>query len=236
MRKVLAIVSKELRGYFQSPLAYVLVFLTIGIFDIFFFIILDENKEVTLRDMFKLMEFMFIFIVPLLTMKVFSEEKMTGTMEFLLTTPVRKGEIVLGKYLGALLFYTFILVCTGFYYLILEIFGNPDRWAIMAGYLGIWLEGAYFIAIGLLISSMTRSQITAAILSYVTLMLLYFSISFIKYFSGTPEALIHYLSSWSHMESFSVGILSLADVSYFVSGIVVCLVLTRISLNTKIWN
>lgn len=236
MNKALVIAKKELEAYFRSPIAYIVLIITISIFNIFFFMIIDQNREAALRDVFKAMEFLFIFIVPLLTMKVFSEEKLSGTMEFLMTTPTTNTAIVLGKYLGSLIFFTLIIGLTSSYYFIIEFFGHPDRAAILVGYLGIWLEGALFLAIGILASSWTKNQIIAAMGSYVILFLLYFSISFVKYFSGLAETLIRYIGTWSHAENFAVGLLTTADLVYYLSGILICIALTRLSIENRLWR
>ena len=183
MGKILAIIKKELLVYFKSPIAYIVLIITISVFNTFFFTIIDQNKESTLRDIFLVMEFLFMFIIPLLTMKVFSEEKFSGTIEFLMTTPTSNTQIVLGKYIGSVLFFTAIIIFTFVYYLIIEIFGAPDRLEVFTGYLGIWLEGAFFIAVGVLTSSWTRNQIVSAITSYVILFLLYFSMIYVRYCS-----------------------------------------------------
>ena len=236
MNKILAIAKKELKAYFSSPIAYIVLIITISIFNIFFFMIIDQNREATLRDVFKVMEFLFIFIIPLLTMKVFAEEKFTGTMEFLMTTPTTNTSIVLGKYLGSLIFFTLIVGLTLSYYFVIEFFGQPDRLAISVGYAGLWLEGALFIAIGMLASSLTKNQIIAAMSSYVTLFLLYFSISFIKYFSGTAETLIRHIGTWSHSENFFNGLITTADLVYYLSGIIICIILTRVSIENRLWR
>ena len=236
MSKIIAIAKKELKSYFSSPIAYIVLIITISVFNIFFFMIIDQNREATLRDIFQIMEFLFIFIVPLLTMKIFSEEKLTGTMEFLMTTPTSTTAIVLGKYLGSLIFFTLIIGLTSSYYFIIELFGRPDRLAMLVGYLGIWIEGALFIAIGMLASSWTKSQIIAAMSSYITLFLLYFSISSIKYFSGTAETLIRYIGTWSHAENFSVGLITTGDLVYYVSGIIICIALTKLSIENRLWH
>lgn len=236
MTKVIIIAKKELAAYFKSPIAYIILILIISIFNIFFFMIIDENREVSLHDVFKIMEFMFIFLTPLLTMKTFSEEKSTGTMEFLMTTPTTNMAIVLGKYLGSLIFFTLLLSMTSVYYLIIEFFGRPDRLAILSGYMGIWLEGAFFLSIGILTSSCTRNQIVAAISSYSILFLLFFSASFTKYFSGTAEIAIQYISTMNHLENFAVGLVTTADLVYYLSGIVVCIVLTRFSIENRLWH
>ena len=133
MEKVRAIIVKELKAYFQSPIAYVVLLVAIAIFHVFFFMIVDQNKESTLRDIFSVMEFMFVFIVPLLTMNVFAEEKSSGTMEFLMTTPTSNTTIVMGKFLGSAIFFTLMIVLTGIYYVIIEIYGSPDRATIGFG-------------------------------------------------------------------------------------------------------
>lgn len=236
MNKVFIIAKKELKTYFNSPIAYIVLIITISIFNIFFFLIIDQNREATLQDVFKVMEFLFIFIVPLLTMKIFSEEKLAGTMEFLMTTPTTNTAIVLGKYLGSLIFMTLIIGMTLSYYLIIEIFGQPDRLAILSGYLGIWLEASLFIAIGLLTSSWTKNQIIAAMSSYAILFLLYFSVSFVKYFHGTVETLIRYIGVWSHTDNFVAGLIMTTDLVYYLSGIIICIIFTRISIENRLWR
>ncbi|MBF0521617.1 MAG: ABC transporter permease subunit [Candidatus Omnitrophica bacterium] len=236
MKKIFAIANKELSGYFRSPIAYVVLIVAVTVFNVFFFMIIDENQEATLRDVFKVMEFLFVFIVPILTMKVFAEEKQLGTMEFLMTTPTTHMQIVLGKYLGTLVFFTLIMCWTLPYYGIIKFFSHPDTMTMMTGYIGIWLEGAFFIAVGLMVSSWTRSQIVSAILSYVLLFFLYFASALVKYTGGFFQSIIKYLDVMGHTQNFIVGLLSSSDAIYFISGIVFCLVMTRISIDTRIWD
>lgn len=236
MNKAWVVAQKELAGYFRSPLAYIILVITISIFNVFFFMIIDQNREASLRDMFRLMEFLFVFIVPLLTMKAFAEEKTSGTMEFLLTAPVRKVTIVWGKYLGSLLFFTILILLTTSYYFIIEAYAQPDRAAIWTGYFGIWLEGALFLAIGLMASSWTRSQTAAAIGAYAIIFMLYFAFSFAQYTDGITEAVIRYLSTMTHLENFIAGVVNISDFVYYVSGIAVCLFLTRIFIDTNLWE
>lgn len=236
MKKIIAIASKEVQSCFKSPIAYIVLVLTITIFNMFFFIIVDESREANLRDVFKVMEFLFIFIAPLLTMKVFAEEKQSGTIEFLMTTPTTNTAITIGKYLGSLAFFTMIMALTSAYYFILKFYSRPDSLAIFIGYLGIWLEGAFFVAIGVMTSSWTRNQIIAAMSSYVILFLLYFSMSFLKYFDGPLEALIRYAGTWSHAENFAAGLVSTTDLVYYFSGIIFCLMLTRLNIENRLWR
>jgi ABC-2 type transport system permease protein len=233
VRKITAIARKELQAYFKSPVAYIILILTIAIFNVFFFMIIDQDREVSLKTVFQVMEFMFIFLIPILTMRIFAEEQSSGTMELLMTSPLTNTAIVVGKYLGALAFFSIIIGMTFFYYTIVEFFGHPDRMTVGMGYAGIWLEGAFFIAVGMMTSSWTRHQIVAAITSYVILFMLYFSSGFIKYFSGLPEAFLRQLSTGSHLENFATGLITAADIVYYLSGIIFCLILARLSIENR---
>lgn len=236
MGKITALAKKELHSYFSTPIAYLMLIAMLSLFNIFFYMIISQNREVSLRDIFQVMEFMFVFLVPLLTMKLFSEEKSTGTMEFLLTAPLTPNMIVLGKYLGIMIFFSLLIAMTVVYYFIVEYFGNPDPISILSGYVGIWLEGAFFIAIGLLTSSWTRNQIIAAMMSYFILFSLYFASSFAQYFTGTIEVFLLQLSTRTHLENFATGIITPSDIIYYLAGIVLCLTLTRISINNRLWQ
>ncbi len=236
MAKILSIARQELKMYFKSPIAYIVLMIGISIFNIFFFMIINENREATLRDVFAVMEFMFVFFIPLITMKCFSEEKASGTMEFLMTTPTTNTAIVLGKYIGTVLFFSILMAFTLIYYAIIDFYGEPDRLAILTGYLGVWLEGIFFIAIGLMVSAWTRSQIIAAISSYLILFLLFFATVFTQYTSGNLEVWISYVSTLSHAKNFSAGIIGVADVTYYLTGILFCIIVTRISIENRLWR
>ena len=236
MKTVGAIVAKELKTQFRSPMAYIVLFLCLGVFHLFFFVIIDQNQEATLRDVFRIMEFLFVFIIPLLTMKLIAEERFSGTMEFLKTSPVTNTAIILGKYLGALVFYTILIAATLVYALILAYFSKPDIAAMATGYLGIWLEGAFFIAIGLMTSSWTRNQILAAMTSYVLILSLYFSLTIVKFLPATAKKIVNYASCMNHLQNFAAGIISTADLVYFLSGIVFCLLLSRLSIEHRLWR
>jgi len=236
MQKILVIAKKELSAYFKSPIAYILLVIAISIFNILFFVIIDQNKEATLRDIFLVMEFIFLFIIPLLTMKIFSEEKSSGTWEFLITTPTPVAAVVWGKYLGSLVFFSILIALTFIYYLIIEIFGQPDRFAVLTGYFGLWLEGAMFIAIGTMTSAWTRNQIVSAISSYAIIFCLYLFLSLTKYVDGAVESVIVHLSTMSHSANFFIGLIQTEDLVYYLSGIIFCLIVTRLSVDASIWN
>lgn len=236
MNKTLIVARKELSSYFRSPAAYIIFVLTISIFNIFFYMIIDQNKEVSLKDVFQVMEFMFIFLVPLLTMGTFAPEKQSGTMEFLMTAPLTNTAIVLGKYLGALIFFSCLIVMTFVYYGIVEYYGTPDRMTIWTGYLGVWLEGAFFLAVGILTSCWTRNQTIAAMTAYVFLFLLYFSANFLPYLKGTFKVLVNALGTGGHLENLAAGIITPSDLLYYLSGILICLFLARVSIENRLWR
>jgi ABC-2 type transport system permease protein len=236
MKKVLAITFKELASYFQSPMAYIVTIVAIVIFNVFFYLIINENREAYLTDVFKVMEFMFVFIIPILTMKIFAEEKQIGTMEFLLTTPTTVGQIVFGKFLGSLAFFSVIIALTKIYELILLFYGRPDLMAMCTGYFGVWLEGALFISIGIFISALTTSQMIAAISSYMIIFSLYFGFNFIQYAPKGLEPYIRGISVMSHTENLFGGLIYLSDIIYFISAIGFFLIVTCFTVDRKRWQ
>jgi ABC-2 type transport system permease protein len=236
MSKIYVLTKKELYSLFSSPVAYIILIIMLSLFNVFFFLIIDQNREASLRDVFQLMEFMLVFFIPLLTMRLFSEEKSNGTIEFLLTAPLTHTMIVLGKYLSMLIFFTLLIGLTLSYYFIVEYFSEPDPFSILSGYLGIWLEGAFFIAVGLLASSWTANQIVAAVVSYLILFSLYFVTSFTQYVSGSVERFLTQMSTHTHLENFAIGIITPSDVVYYLVGILLCLVLTRLSIDNRLWH
>lgn len=236
MRKIFILAFKELSTQFRTPMAYIILGLTLSVFHLFFFIIIDQNQEAMLRDIFRIMEFLFVFLIPLMTMKLISEECFSGTMEFLKTTPTTNTAIILGKYLGVLLFYSLIICATFIYAFILAYFSKPDRIAMGVGYFGIWLEGAFFLSIGLMTSSWTRNQILAAVTSYCFILSLYFSITIMKYIPQNFQGVASYIGCIKHLENFSVGILSSVDIIYYLSGICFCLMMSRLSIEYSLWR
>ena len=234
MKKILIIAKKELGSYFTSSMAYVILLLTISAFNFFFFLLIDQDREASLRDMFLLMEFMFIFIVPLLTMRTFAQEKQAGTLEFLMTSPVTNTEIVLGKYLGNLFFLSILIGLTLLYYAIIEFFSDTDTLAVIAGYSGIWLEAAFFSALGILASSWTRNQLISAISTYTILLFLYLAPALVKFTGKDTAPLFDFLCFSTHLKSLSSGLVLSSDIIYFVSAVIFCLAATRISIENRL--
>jgi len=233
MNKIWAIAQAEFYGYFKTPLAYMISFIIVTIFNVFFFLLIDHNHEASLRDLFQVMEFLFVFLIPLITMKSFAEEKAMGRMEFLLTTPTSCLQIIFGKYLGCLAFFSLITLTIPFYTIILCSFSKPDLGPILTGYIGVWLEGAFFISIGIMTSSWTKNQIIASISAYFFTFSLYFCITFTKYLSGPINTLAQQIATSTHVLHMARGIISLNDISYYITGIIFCLCITFITLKKK---
>lgn len=233
MSKAIYIAKKELSSFFKSPTAYIVLAMMISIFNIFFFMIIDQNREASLESVFLVMDFMLIFLIPIITMRLFSEEKSNGTMEFLMTAPITNTAIVVGKYLSVLILFSTMISITFIYFGIVEYFANPDRLTIVFGYVGVYLDGALFLAIGLMTSSWTRHQTVSGMLSISIILLLYFAGSIASYFSGSVEALIKSASTLTHLENFVAGSFTINDISYYLSGILVCLIITRISIENR---
>ncbi len=256
MRNVLTIVRKELRAYFVSPIAYVVLtgFLLLGGW--FFFNLLSRfNMLLSIytqlqqgaADQLNLNEFVIaplmhnlsivlVILVPMITMRAYAEEKKGGTYELLLTSPLRTGEIVLGKFLASFVFICIMLGMTGVYPAVLIVFGNPEIGVLLAGYLGLLLLATSFVAVGLLTSSFTENQIIAAVSGLVATMLLYI-IGWPADTAGEVLGpLLRYLSATEHFADMVNGLIDTQDLVYFASLILLSLFLTQRSVESLRWR
>ena len=236
MSPALVISRREIRTYFNSPVAYIVVTVFVGITGYLFFTQLFLEKQAELRQLFGFMPFLFMFMVPAITMRLLADEKSTGTLELLSTMPVRDWEVVVGKFLAAL-----ALVCTAVgltfaFAISVRSLGPLDRGPAIGGYLGLVLMGGAFVAIGVMCSALTRNSIVAFIAS--------FGISFALYLFGkltqfVPEALqpvISFLSIDGHFENIGRGVIDTRDVIYYLSIIGTCLLLATTSLESRRWR
>jgi ABC-2 type transport system permease protein len=257
VRNVLTIAGREIRSYFVSPIAYVVLtgFLLLGGW--FFFNLLarfnllltiysaQQNPQVLQR--LNLNEFVIapllhnlsvvlVILVPVITMRSLAEEKKTGTYELLLTSPLKISEIVLGKFLGSFVFVLLMVALTGVYPLILLTYGNPETGVILAGYLGLLLLATAFVAVGLLTSSFTENQIIAAVSCLVGLLLLYIIAWPADNAGETIGAMLRYVSLTEHFAQMVKGIIDSKDLVYFLSVIVLALFLTHRSVESIRWR
>ncbi len=172
MNRAHTIAHRELSSYFYSPIAYVALTLFLGVSGFFFYRDFQPGQPAGMRNIFYYMVWVLVFVIPVLSMGLLAQEWATGTIETLMTAPLGETDIVIGKYLGALSFFIVLLLPTLVYVVLLKIFGHVDLWTIAAGYLGIVLVGSLFISVGLFCSSLTRSQVVAAVSAVAILFLI----------------------------------------------------------------
>jgi ABC-2 type transport system permease protein len=254
VRNVITISRKELHGYFSSPVAWLMTGLFALIFGWFFINYLDyfvrqsmsgqmggaqqpmNVNDQMIRPLFSNASVIVLFLLPMITMRTYSEEKRSGTIELLLTSPVTDVEIILGKFIGALgLFAALIaptLLCMG----TLFIYGTPEWKPLLSGYLGLLLMGGSFIALGLFISSTTKNQMVAGSVTFVLLLLLWV-INWMADSAGpTTGAILSYLSITQHFDDFARGIIDTKHVIFYLSFISFGLFLTLKSVDTERWR
>jgi ABC-2 type transport system permease protein len=253
MRNVLAIAQRELSAYFSSPIAYVLIGFFALLFGWFFYVPLayfeqqsmqagmNPGQTMNINQMLigpTLMNttVVFLFLFPLITMRTYSEEKRSGTIELLLTSPVTDIEIILGKFLGALLLYVAMLAVTMIHMAILFIYGEPEWKPIATGYLGLLLMGGCFLSLGLFISSLTKNQIVAAMATFAVFLMLWV-VNWISTFVGpTTQTVLSYLSLTEHFDDFAKGIIDTKHVIYYLSFMAFGLFLTAKSVDSERWR
>jgi len=234
LRNTLAIASKEIRGYFTSPIAYVVTAVFLVVTGYFFAADLLNRQMANLRGFLSPGSFVLILVAPLLTMRLFAEEQKMGTLELLLTNPVRDIEVVLGKYLASLVTLAVMLALTLYYPILLSIFGDPDAGPIATGYLGMFLLGAAIMAVGLLASSVTANQIVAAVLGLGILILLWVMGSLNM--TGAVGKVLEYLSLPGHFSDFTFGVIDTRNVIYYLSVAAAFVFLTARSLEMRRWR
>ncbi|MFN8637180.1 MAG: ABC transporter permease [Chloroflexota bacterium] len=236
MSATLAIAERELKSYFVSTIAWIIAAAFMMMCGFLFTVILLNSNEASMRFLISNLSVIFLFIAPFLTMRLLAEENRLGTVELLLTNPVRDVEVVIGKFLGVMGFIMVILIMTLYFPALLFIFGQPDPGPIATGYLGVVLQAAAFASIGLAISSTTENQIVAAFLSFAINLILWLSES-ISQFVGKPlDAVMKYLSITSHFQDFSRGVIDTSHVLFFLSVVAAALLLTYLSLQSRRWR
>ncbi|HEV8230999.1 MAG TPA: ABC transporter permease [Thermoanaerobaculia bacterium] len=242
MNKFLAIVGREWRAYFFSPLAYVILAAFLLMNGLIFSAIIaflnapGAPKGQALPFLFTNTYFWIfnLFVVPIITMRLFAEERKTGTFETLVTSPVSDTTVVLGKFTGALGFFLTLWAPTLVYVWILRSQTPIDLGPVAAGYLAITMIGAYFLSIGTFASTLTKNQIIAAILAFAMLIPV-FSAGLLETLSNDPSKseTLGYFNLWDHMEEFARGVVDTRRVVYYVSATAFFLFLTTISLSAK---
>ena len=255
MSNILAITQKELKGYFASPIAYIVIGLYALIYGFFFYSLVlyfDRQSmqmaglgagsppvnvnENMIRPAFLNAMVVFLFVLPMITMRTYSEEKRSGTIELLLTSPLTDFQIIMGKFLGAMAVYAVMLAVTLIHIGLLFMASRPEWIPILTTYLGLLLMGGCFIAVGLFISSLTKNQIVAVMVTF-TVFLMLWVINWIASFTGpTTQQVLNYLSITDHLDDFTRGIIDTKHVVYYVSFILFGLFLTARAVDTERWK
>lgn len=236
IRNILAVAEREIRSYFVSPVAWVVTAVFIALWGYLFAGIIVSSREANLRPLLSNFSVTFLFIGPFLTMRLFAEEARSGTLELLLTQPLREAELVIGKYLGSVVFLLFLLAMTLYFPILLEFLGNPDEGPMVGGYIGILLQGMAFLSIGLMASALTQNQIIAAAITFVTLLILWLSDLLSRTLSGPASQIAQYVSITKRFEDMPRGVVDTKDIIFFVTIIVACLFITTQIIGARRWR
>jgi ABC-2 type transport system permease protein len=250
MRKFYTLLSREVRSYFHSPIAYVVLifFLLISGVDFYFSVAFMNQRQVqyTVQEAFfnsVFFWFAFVLIFPLITMRLFAEEFKLGTIEPLMTAPVRDWQVVLAKFFGALVFYLVLWIPTLLYFAIfLQLTNYPaahSAGAYFGSYLIILLLGMFYLSIGCLTSVLTRNQIIAAVISFCAITLLFF-LGLVQFIlldvSSATRDLLGYFSALDHMVTFSRGVIDTRPIVFYLSMTIVMLTLTYQAFQSRKWR
>src|SRR5437764_5635462 len=257
MRNVLAIASKELKAYFSSPVGWVLMGVWSLLYGYFFVAIMqffvrqsmqmnqfgaqgpqamNVNQQLIRPLVAQNLPILVLFLLPAVTMRTYSEERRSGTIELLLTSPLTDFQIIMGKFLGAMALYSVMLAVTLIHVGLLFVYGRPEWKPIVTVYLGLLLLGGCFISVGLFISSMTKNQIVSFVATFAVFLMLWV-ITWIGSFSGpTVDKLTQYLSIIDHFADFGKGVLDTTHLIYYVSFITFGLFLTAKSVDSERWR
>jgi ABC-2 type transport system permease protein len=255
MSNILAIAHKELKSYFASPIAYIVIGFSAILFGWFFVNLLyyfdrmslqagigaggPESvnvNEMLISPLFLNVSVILLFTLPLVTMRTYAEEKRMGTIELLLTAPLTDVQIVIGKFLGGLVLYAAMLGATVIHLGFLFYFGNPEWRPVLTGYLGLLLMGGCFLSLGLFVSSLTKNQIVAGMITFA-LFLMFWVINWISTFTGpTTQNVLNYLSITEHLNDFTKGVIDTTHLVYYVSFIAFSLFLTVRAVDSERWR
>ncbi|HEV2687107.1 MAG TPA: ABC transporter permease [Bryobacteraceae bacterium] len=254
MRNIWIICQKELRSYFSSPVAYLLLTMFALIFGFFFWnsvgyfnmMGLESQmrgqsmpmsvNEYVIRPLLSNISVIGLFFIPMITMRLFAEEKRMGTIELLATSPVRDMEIIIGKWLAAVMLYAVLLLFTAVNFAFLFKYGNPDWRPMAMGYLGLLLQAGGLLAVGTFISTLTKNQIIAGAATFGVCLMLWVLEWVAGYETATWAKVLAYMSVITHYESFGKGVLDTKDAVYYVSLIFLGLFLTSRSLESLRWR
>lgn len=255
MKNIWIITKKEIKSYFTSPIAYVVITVFLVLVGFFFYSLIwwfnsqsmqmSRNpayfqqlniNQMVYSPLFHNISIILLLMLPLLTMRLFSEEKKIGTDELLYTSPISVNQIILGKYFASLIVLFIMLLLTGILSIFTFAYGNPELAPLLSGYLGLFMMGAAFIAVGIFFSSLTENQIVSAILTFGAL-LLFWILNWASYAAGGIwKDVLNYLSFFQHFDGLTRGILDTTDVVYYLSFAFFGLFLTHSVIQSRRWR
>jgi ABC-2 type transport system permease protein len=254
VRNIVSIARRELQAYFASPIAYVVIGFFALLFGYFFYALLFfferqsmqlgmgmgpqtmNVNQMLIGPLLMNASVVVLFVLPMITMRTYSEEKRSGTIELLLTAPLTDWQIILGKFAGAMALYAAMLAITLLHIGILFAFGNPEWKPVATGYLGLFLMGGCFISVGLLISSLTKNQVVAGMATFAVFLLLWIVNWLGQAFGPTGQAVLNHLSITQHLDDFARGVVDTTHLVYYVSFILFGLFLTAKSVDSERWR
>jgi len=243
MDKILSVAKREFRSYFDSPLAYVVICLSFFGLGLMFFMFRGGYWQIDRATMQPLFEFvpagLAMLVVPVVTMRLMAEERRSGTLEMLITLPVKDSDVILGKYLGALGLVSVVVLGSLTYPIFMFQFpwslGPLDMGPVLSGYIGLLLYAGASVAVGLLVSSLTDSQSISFFITFFVLGAFWFSGAIADQLSGGVAAVLHYISFQTRMNGFMRGLIDTRDVVFFLSITVLCLVSSFRALERRKW-
>ena len=236
MSPALVISRREIRTYFNSPVAYIVVPVFLVITGYLFFTQLFLEKQADMRGFFNIMPLLFMFLIPAITMRLLADEKSSGTLELLITMPVRDWEVVVGKFLAAMALLCTAIGLTLVFALTVKSLGPLDRGPTIGGYLGLVLMGGAYVSIGVMASSLTRNSIVSFIVAFAISFALYLLGRLTQFLFQALQRLVAYLSIDGHFENIGRGVIDTRDVIYYLSVMAVCLLVATLSLESRRWR
>jgi ABC-2 type transport system permease protein len=235
MNNIITIYKKELRSYFTSPVAYIVMVVFLIITGWFFTNGLFLANVVSMRSVFDIIPFILLFFIPAISMRTFAEEKKSGTIELLLTKPITDYDIVIGKFLSTLSLAAITFLPTLVYVVSLKFLGPLDIGSIISAYIGLILMCGIYVGIGLFASSLTENQVIAFIVSFLIVFILFMMNKILVFIPAPFNSILEYISSDYHFTSIARGVLDTRDLIYYFSGIYIMLLLTKTSLESRKW-
>jgi ABC-2 type transport system permease protein len=250
MKAIFTLLKRELKSYFASPIAYIILVVFLVLSGILFFFYLESFiksqfdprfqlfkeklnlNEFVIRPYFGTISVVLLFMIPLITMRLIAEERKNFTAELLFTSPVRVSQIVLGKFLASFSLFALMVVLSAIYLVVLKAYGNPELGPVLSAYLGLFLLGGSLISAGLFASSLTENQIVAAVISFGILLVFWI----LGASSDADNSILGYISVINHLDNFTKGVIALRDTIYYLSFIFFGLFLTYIVVESQRWR